>query len=128
MTICNLAVELGAKIGVVAPDDVTFEYITSRRYAPSGGVPALRTNYPVVRPDSSSAARDDNRDGRAHAAQNARSRHCVSIADLRRSMRNRAQGHSRNGQLRGDLAPVSQSADKITGWEFVGHNDFISGI
>jgi 3-isopropylmalate/(R)-2-methylmalate dehydratase large subunit len=36
MTICNLAVELGAKIGVVAPDDVTFEYVASRRYAPRG--------------------------------------------------------------------------------------------
>ena len=36
MTICNLAVEIGAKIGLVAPDDITFEYIASRRYAPSG--------------------------------------------------------------------------------------------
>jgi 3-isopropylmalate/(R)-2-methylmalate dehydratase large subunit len=35
MTVCNLAVEIGAKIGVVAPDDVTFEYLSSRRYAPS---------------------------------------------------------------------------------------------
>ncbi len=38
MTICNLAVELGAKIGLVAPDDITFEYVASRRYAPSGAV------------------------------------------------------------------------------------------
>ena len=36
MTICNLAVEIGAKIGIVAPDDVTFEYLGRRRYAPSG--------------------------------------------------------------------------------------------
>ncbi len=36
MTICNLAVEIGAKIGLVAPDDVTFEYVASRRYAPRG--------------------------------------------------------------------------------------------
>jgi 3-isopropylmalate/(R)-2-methylmalate dehydratase large subunit len=36
MTICNLAVELGAKIGLVAPDDVTFEYLEGRRYAPTG--------------------------------------------------------------------------------------------
>jgi 3-isopropylmalate/(R)-2-methylmalate dehydratase large subunit len=38
MTICNLAVEIGAKIGLVAPDDVTFEYLAGRRYAPRGTV------------------------------------------------------------------------------------------
>jgi 3-isopropylmalate/(R)-2-methylmalate dehydratase large subunit len=38
MTICNLAVELGAKIGLVAPDDTTFAYVASRRYAPKGGL------------------------------------------------------------------------------------------
>jgi 3-isopropylmalate/(R)-2-methylmalate dehydratase large subunit len=38
MTVCNLAVELGAKIGIVAPDDITFEYLASRRYAPGGAV------------------------------------------------------------------------------------------
>jgi 3-isopropylmalate/(R)-2-methylmalate dehydratase large subunit len=36
MTVCNLAVELGAKIGLVAPDDVTFDYVADRRYAPKG--------------------------------------------------------------------------------------------
>jgi 3-isopropylmalate/(R)-2-methylmalate dehydratase large subunit len=38
MTMCNLAVEIGAKIGLVAPDDTTFEYIASRRFAPSGAL------------------------------------------------------------------------------------------
>jgi 3-isopropylmalate/(R)-2-methylmalate dehydratase large subunit len=36
MTICNLAVELGAKVGVVAPDDVTFAYLEGRRWTPRG--------------------------------------------------------------------------------------------
>jgi len=36
MTICNLAVELGAKIGIVAPDERTFEYLATRRHAPKG--------------------------------------------------------------------------------------------
>lgn len=36
MTLCNLSIELGAKIGMVAPDDVTFEYLAGRRYAPTG--------------------------------------------------------------------------------------------
>ncbi len=38
MTICNLSVEMGAKIGMVAPDDTTFEYIAGRRFAPSGAL------------------------------------------------------------------------------------------
>ena len=36
MTICNLSIELGAKIGMVAPDDTTFEYLAGRRFAPTG--------------------------------------------------------------------------------------------
>jgi len=36
MTVCNLAVELGAKIGLVAPDDITFDYVATRRFAPTG--------------------------------------------------------------------------------------------
>jgi len=36
MTICNLSVELGAKFGLVGPDDTTFEYLEGRRYAPRG--------------------------------------------------------------------------------------------
>ena len=36
LTICNMAIEFGAKIGLVAPDDVTFEYIAGRRFAPKG--------------------------------------------------------------------------------------------
>ena len=38
MTVCNLAVELGAKIGLVAPDDVTFDYVANRRFAPTGAL------------------------------------------------------------------------------------------
>jgi 3-isopropylmalate/(R)-2-methylmalate dehydratase large subunit len=36
MTICNLSIELGAKIGMIAPDDTTFEYLAGRRFAPTG--------------------------------------------------------------------------------------------
>jgi 3-isopropylmalate/(R)-2-methylmalate dehydratase large subunit len=36
LTICNLSIELGAKIGMVAPDDKTFEYLQRRAYAPQG--------------------------------------------------------------------------------------------
>ncbi|MGP1609686.1 MAG: 3-isopropylmalate dehydratase large subunit, partial [Burkholderiales bacterium] len=36
MTICNLSIEFGAKIGMIAPDDTTFEYAAGRPYAPAG--------------------------------------------------------------------------------------------
>ncbi|AUX73697.1 3-isopropylmalate dehydratase large subunit [Erwinia pyrifoliae] len=34
MTLCNMAIELGAKAGLIAPDDTTFRYVKGRRYAP----------------------------------------------------------------------------------------------
>jgi len=36
MTICNMSIECGARAGMVAPDDHTFEYIANKEYAPKG--------------------------------------------------------------------------------------------
>jgi 3-isopropylmalate/(R)-2-methylmalate dehydratase large subunit len=36
LTICNLSIELGAKMGMVAPDDKTYDYLRGRPYAPQG--------------------------------------------------------------------------------------------
>ncbi len=36
MTVCNMSIEGGARAGLIAPDDVTFEYIASRPRAPKG--------------------------------------------------------------------------------------------
>jgi 3-isopropylmalate/(R)-2-methylmalate dehydratase large subunit len=36
LTICNLSIELGAKIGMVASDEKTFEFLRGRPYAPKG--------------------------------------------------------------------------------------------
>jgi len=36
MTVCNLSIEMGAKIGMVAPDDKVFEYLSDRDFAPKG--------------------------------------------------------------------------------------------
>ena len=36
MTLCNMATEFAAFAGFIAPDDVTFEWIQGRRYAPHG--------------------------------------------------------------------------------------------
>jgi 3-isopropylmalate/(R)-2-methylmalate dehydratase large subunit len=36
MTLCNMSIEAGAKAGLVAPDDVTFDYLAGREHAPTG--------------------------------------------------------------------------------------------
>lgn len=36
LTICNLSIEMGARGGMIAPDDVTFEYLKGREFAPTG--------------------------------------------------------------------------------------------
>ncbi len=36
MTICNMSIEAGARAGMIAPDDTTFEYLAGREFAPQG--------------------------------------------------------------------------------------------
>ena len=36
MTVCNMSIEAGAKAGLIAPDEVTFNYLEGRAHAPSG--------------------------------------------------------------------------------------------
>ncbi len=36
MTLCNMAIEMGARAGMVAPDETTFAYLKGRPYAPKG--------------------------------------------------------------------------------------------
>lgn len=36
MTLCNMAIEAGAKFGLVRPDETTFAYVKDRRFAPKG--------------------------------------------------------------------------------------------
>jgi 3-isopropylmalate/(R)-2-methylmalate dehydratase large subunit len=36
MTICNMSIEAGARAGMVAPDEITFEYLKGRAHAPKG--------------------------------------------------------------------------------------------
>lgn len=36
MTICNMSIEAGARAGMIAPDETTFEYLRGREYAPVG--------------------------------------------------------------------------------------------
>lgn len=36
MTVCNMSIEAGAKAGLIAPDQTTFDYLQGRTYAPKG--------------------------------------------------------------------------------------------
>ncbi len=36
MTVCNMSIEAGARAGMIAPDEKTFEYLRGREYVPSG--------------------------------------------------------------------------------------------
>ncbi len=36
MTVCNMSIEGGARAGMIAPDDTTFDYVRARPYAPKG--------------------------------------------------------------------------------------------
>jgi 3-isopropylmalate/(R)-2-methylmalate dehydratase large subunit len=38
LTLCNLSIEMGAKVGMVAPDDTAFEYLAGRDFAPKGAL------------------------------------------------------------------------------------------
>ena len=36
MTVCNMSIEAGARAGMIAPDEKTFEYVKGRKFAPTG--------------------------------------------------------------------------------------------
>ncbi len=36
MTVCNMSIEAGARAGMIAPDDATYQYIAGKRFAPKG--------------------------------------------------------------------------------------------
>ncbi|WP_088006097.1 3-isopropylmalate dehydratase large subunit [Indiicoccus explosivorum] len=36
MTVCNMSIEIGARAGLIAPDDTTFEYLEGKPHAPKG--------------------------------------------------------------------------------------------
>ncbi|CBG40273.1 3-isopropylmalate dehydratase large subunit [Helicobacter mustelae] len=42
MSICNMAIEMGAKIGMIAPDEKTFAYLREKRFAPKNFEDALK--------------------------------------------------------------------------------------
>jgi 3-isopropylmalate/(R)-2-methylmalate dehydratase large subunit len=45
MTLCNMAIEAGARSGLVAPDQKTFDYLIGKEFAPKGHYWALALDY-----------------------------------------------------------------------------------
>ena len=58
MTVCNMSIEGGARAGLIAPDDTTFEYLHGRRHAPAGGPPGTRRSRWRTLPTDDGAAYD----------------------------------------------------------------------
>ena len=58
MTICNMSIEMGARGGLISPDDVTFEYIKGREFAPSGEQWEKQVEYWKTLPSDADAAFD----------------------------------------------------------------------
>ena len=51
MTVCNMSIEAGARAGLISPDDVTFQYLEKREFAPQGsptGTPRSRVGGPCA--------------------------------------------------------------------------------
>jgi 3-isopropylmalate/(R)-2-methylmalate dehydratase large subunit len=56
LTLCNLTIEMGARIGVVAPDDATFAWIAGRDHAPKGAAwDAAVAHWRTLRSDDDAA-------------------------------------------------------------------------
>jgi 3-isopropylmalate/(R)-2-methylmalate dehydratase large subunit len=45
MTVCNMTIEAGARAGLIAPDETTFDYVRGKPRAPKGGKWELALNY-----------------------------------------------------------------------------------
>jgi 3-isopropylmalate/(R)-2-methylmalate dehydratase large subunit len=45
MTLCNMSIEAGARAGMIAPDETTFNYLKNRRFSPNGQVWTKAVNY-----------------------------------------------------------------------------------
>ncbi len=56
MTICNMSIEGGARAGMIAPDDTTFDYLQGRERAPAGDAwEAAVTRWRMLRTDHGAA-------------------------------------------------------------------------
>lgn len=56
MTICNMSIEMGARGGLIAPDETTFDYIRGKKFAPQGAAfEKLVEHWRLLKTDSDAA-------------------------------------------------------------------------
>jgi 3-isopropylmalate/(R)-2-methylmalate dehydratase large subunit len=58
MTVCNMTIEAGARAGMIAPDETTFEYLKGRPMAPKGGEWEMAVAYWKTLPSDEGATYD----------------------------------------------------------------------
>jgi 3-isopropylmalate/(R)-2-methylmalate dehydratase large subunit len=58
LTVCNMSIEAGARAGLIAPDEVTFEYLKGRPHAPSGAAWEAALDYWRTLPTDADATFD----------------------------------------------------------------------
>jgi 3-isopropylmalate/(R)-2-methylmalate dehydratase large subunit len=58
MTLCNMSIEAGARVGLIAPDDTTFAYLEGRPLAPGGALFAQAVDYWRTLPSDADAVYD----------------------------------------------------------------------
>ncbi|WP_111682221.1 3-isopropylmalate dehydratase large subunit [Winogradskyella tangerina] len=58
MTVCNMSIEMGARGGMIAPDETTFEYIKGRKFAPQGEAFEKKVAYWKTLPSDEGAVFD----------------------------------------------------------------------
>ncbi|MCF6128262.1 3-isopropylmalate dehydratase large subunit [Flavobacterium sp. AS60] len=58
MTVCNMSIEMGARGGMIAPDEITFDYIKGRKFAPVGEELLQKIEYWKTLPSDEDAVFD----------------------------------------------------------------------
>lgn len=58
MTVCNMSIEMGARGGMIAPDQTTFDYLQGRKFAPEGSEWDKKVNYWKTLPTDKEAVFD----------------------------------------------------------------------
>lgn len=58
MTVCNMSIEAGAKAGLIAPDNITFDYLKGRPMAPGGELWDKAVDYWKTLPSDNGASYD----------------------------------------------------------------------
>ncbi len=58
LTVCNMSIEAGARIGMIGPDETTYQFLAGRRHAPKGAEWDKALAFWATRPTDAGAAFD----------------------------------------------------------------------